>query len=494
MNNVATTVSQLFQSCYGILPDKITKLPVSGSDRSYFLVTGSDGRQAIATVGADTAENRAFIYLARHFRSHGIPVPEVYAVSDDEMVYIQEYLGDTSLSDMLSPDGSYSTETKKIIERCIRLLPHIQMTGACRMDFSRCYPEQRLSMRTISNDLSYFKYCFLKSVGLDFDECALDSELESLRDIIYDDAKTSVTFMVRDFQSRNIMLKDGNPYVIDFQGGRIGPAQYDLVSFLWQAKAAFPDEIKQHMIEAYIDEAASISPKFDKDKFRTLLPVYVLFRILQTLGAYGFRGWTERKPHFLRSIPNGVKSLFNFFASPMDTEFANAASRFPYLKELSARIADSQKILDLKAIAGLPQYNGLTLTVSSFSYKRGVPYDLSGNGGGFVFDCRGINNPGRYEEYRSLTGLDAPVRRFLEEDGEIISFLSNATAIVEKSVECYMQRGFSSLCVAFGCTGGRHRSVYSAETLAHHFAVKYPLVRVVVHHREQNLLTVLTTL
>lgn len=494
METVETSVLLLYQSYYGTLPKEIIRLPGSGSDRIYYLMAASDGKKVIATVGTDVSENRTFIYMARHFHNLGLPAPEIYAVSDDETAYLQEYLGDQSLADRLSSDGSYSLETKELIERCVRLLPHIQLTGGRNMDFSRCYPEETLSLRTISNDISYFKYCFLKPSGIEFDELALDRELEYLRDIIYADAQKAKTFMIRDFQSRNILLKSGTPYIIDFQGGRRGSAQYDLVSFLWQAKAAFPMDMKQHMIEAYMDEAVAICPEFDSDEFKASLPAYVLFRILQTLGAYGFRGWTERKPHFLQSIPNGVIGLCDFFSSPIDTVFANYCSRFPYLKDISVKLAASNKVMDLKALVRLPFFNGLTLTVSSFAYKRGVPYDLSGNGGGFVFDCRGIHNPGRYTEYKLMTGLDAPVKEFLETDGEILNFLSDCTSIVERTVECYLRRGFSSLHVSFGCTGGRHRSVYSAETLGRYFAEKYPQLRVVIHHREQQVLTILTGL
>ncbi len=492
MGTVETSITNLYQRCYGVNPDEMTKLPVSGSNRSYFLVSDLSGRQVIATVGTDVQENQTFIYLARHFRNIGLPVPQIFDVSDDATVYLQEYIGDQSLYDKLPNNASYSSVTKKLIERCVRVLPHIQFNGSRNMDFSRCYPEESLSRNTISNDISYFKYCFLKPSGIEFDEQSLDKELEYLRDLIYTDSQKADTFMVRDFQSRNIMLKGDNPYVIDFQGGRRGPAQYDLASFLWQAKAAFPTEIKLQMIEAYIDEAVNLNHKFDSGKFRASLPIYVLFRILQTLGAYGFRGWTERKPHFLRSIPNGVKGLSDFFHSPVDEMFAHVASRFPYLSFISSKIISSPKVSDLAELVGLPDFDGLTLTVSSFSYKRGIPYDLSGNGGGYVFDCRGVHNPGRYDEYKPLTGLDRPVIDFLESNGEIVNFLSDCTSLVEKTVERYLSRGFTSLSVSFGCTGGRHRSVYSAESLGNYFAQRYPHIRVVIHHREQQILKELT--
>lgn len=467
-------------------------VPVSGSNRAYYIITGNDGRSVVGTVGTDINENRTFIYLSRHFRTKGLPVPEVYAVSDDETVYLQEFLGNLSLADTFPINADYQETNLEQIEKVVRVLPHFQITGAKGLDFSRCYPEPALNGRTVTNDLSYFKYCFLKSCGVEFDERLLDSELEDLRNLIVKDADKSDTFMLRDFQSRNVMLRSGNPWVIDFQGGRRGPMQYDLVSFLWQAKAAFTTVIRQNMINAYLDEVAELSPEINTTEFLDNLPYYVLFRILQTLGAYGFRGWTERKPHFLRSIPKGADGLHELFSSPMNSTFVKMASRFPYLKELSERIVNSAKVADLRDLVKVPQaFDGLTLTVSSFSFKRGVPYDLSGNGGGFVFDCRGVHNPGRYDEYKSMTGLDAPVKDFLEKDGEIFGFLDHCKSLVDNSIRCYLIRGFTSLCVSFGCTGGRHRSVYSAESLGRYFAKTYPEVRVLIHHREQGILTVL---
>lgn len=264
-----------------------------------------------------------------------------------------------------------------------------------------------------------------------------------------------------------------------------------MASFLWQAKARFTDEIKREMISAYVDEARRTDKDFSGELFCESFPYFVLFRTLQTLGAYGFRGWTERKPHFLQSIPDGVKGLVGIFESDILPSFKKISEDFPYLNALAHDLLTSPKVLDISSLVSFPDFNGLTLTVTSFSYKRGVPYDLSGNGGGFVFDCRGIHNPGRYDEYKPLTGLDEPVIRFIEENGEIYPFLRECEALVDNSVKRYLERGFNSLSVAFGCTGGRHRSVYSAQALGRYFAERYPEIRVVINHRERRILNVL---
>ena len=493
-------ISGMYKRYFGILPAGIRPLAGAGSNREYYIVSAEEGRSpshVVATYGRDQEENRAFVGLSRHFKAKGLPVPMVFCENEDCSIYLQEYLGDKSLFDFMASgrnSGAFNNDELAMIEKCVRMLPHFQIEGAKGLDFGKCCMESEMNAGTISNDLNYFKYCFLKSSGLEFSEKKLDMELGHLAYVIEDNVVNTDTFMVRDFQSRNIMLHGGIPYLIDFQGGRRWPMEYDLASFLWQAKAKFTAEIKRAMIAAYVDEAKSIDADFMADKFCEAFPYFVLFRILQTLGAYGFRGWTERKPHFLQSIPAGVRGLADFFDCGILPSFNDMTWHFPYLKELAGELCSSQKIKDLEGVSELPSFQGLTLMVTSFSYKRGVPYDLSGNGGGFVFDCRGVHNPGRYEEYKPLTGLDAPVKEFLKENGEIFPFLKECEALVESSVKRYLERGFTSLSVAFGCTGGRHRSVYSAEALGKHFAERYPEIRVVVNHREQRIFRVLNGL
>lgn len=282
--------------------------------------------------------------------------------------------------------------------------------------------------------------------------------------------------MYRDFQSRNVMIKDGEPYFIDFQGGRRGPAEYDIVSFVTQARAAFPQDVREMLVDTYI-ESASRYVDIDSSEFKRRFREFYLLRTLQVLGAYGFRGKFERKPHFLKSIPAAIDNLASIIND-------GALDEYPYLMKVLASVVEKEKT---PPAANILQESSLTVTVISFSYKKGIPADLSGNGGGFVFDCRGMENPGRYEEYKKITGLDGPVIEFLEHKGEIITFLDHCFGLVDPSVECYDRRGFTSLSVNFGCTGGQHRSVYGAQKMAEHIKAKFPHVKVHLIHREQNI-------
>ena len=320
-------------------------------------------------------------------------------------------------------------------------------------------------------DLNYFKYCFLKPSGLEFDEVLLQDDFEKLADDLL--LSDTDTFLYRDFNARNVMVKDGEPYFVDFQGGRRGPVFYDVASFAWQARAKFSEDQKEKMLSAYL-EAYSAYSSMDERSFRSSLRLFVLFRLLQVLGAYGFRGWVEHKANFVTSIPAAIGELKAWLSDPSDT--------YPYLMQTLERLTAMPRFAEEAAEDGV-----LEVKVYSFSFKKGVPYDPSGNGGGYVFDCRSIHNPGRYEPYKKLTGRDEPVIRFLEDDGEIIGFLEHAYGVLDPHVETYMKRGFTSLMVSFGCTGGQHRSVYCAEHMAHHLAQKYPGIRVRLIHREQHL-------
>lgn len=496
MTDIRAELEQLYVAHFGSAAAEVTPLAGAGSNRKYFRLTAPESARAevppsvIGTVGTDPLENRAFIALATHFAEKGLPAPRVLAATPSCMAYLQTDLGSLSLFDALAPArnrGAFSAEEEALVERAVRMLPHVQIEGARCLDFSACFPAPAMDGQMIANDLNYFKYCFLKSSGVEFSEQAIDGELRALASLLEADAAEATTFMVRDFQSRNVMIHNGSPYLIDFQGGRRGPMAYDLASFLWQAKARFPQPLRERMIDVYMSEAKSIDPAFNEERFRAALPRFVLFRMLQTLGAYGFRGWAEGKPHFLQSIPAGVDGLVELLTSPW---FRSAAigEGFAALAEVLGRVVASPKVEAIKELCSAEPFEGLTVTVSSFSYKKGHPTDLSGNGGGFLFDCRAVHNPGRYDEYKPLTGRDEPVIRFLEENGEIHTFLSHVYPLVDASVERYLSRGFNSLSIGFGCTGGRHRSVYSAEATAAHLAARYPQARILLHHREQHLM------
>ncbi|MDR0939644.1 MAG: phosphotransferase [Mediterranea sp.] len=462
-------LKELYREATGSPSDNMVELPGAGSNRRYYRLTGT--RPMIGVIGTSTPENEAFLYMAAHFRQAGLPVPEVYAVSADKSRYLQEDLGDTSLFQAIAngrATGNFDEEEKRLLRRAIRLLPTLQFEGAKGFDYTRCYPRSTFDRRSVYWDLNYFKYCFLKATGLEFSEERLEDDFDQMAYVMA--CMPKQTFMYRDFQSRNVMIRDGEPWLIDFQGGREGPPHYDVASFLWQAKANFPETLRQELLNEYIDSLRQYQP-VDDERFREQLRHFVLLRTLQVLGAYGFRGYFEKKTHFVESVPYAMANLRGLLREGIPA--------YPYLAELLERLANDERF----AIKQKSATTSLTVDIKSFAYKNGIPDDASGNGGGFVFDCRAIHNPGRYERYQSLTGNDEPVARFLEEGREMFAFLKHAYALVDPSVERYLKRGFTHLAVNFGCTGGQHRSVYAARRLAEHLSRKYG-VRVVLEHRE----------
>ena len=462
-------IEQLYYNYAKECPQKLEQLPISGSNRHYYRVYGTRGT-CIAVEGTSITENKAFIELANHFHKQGLPVPQVYSCSDDYSCYLQEDLGNESLFDVVSKQAS-SHETQALLHDTMRLLPAVQYRGAQGLDFSVCYPQPEFDRRTVMFDLNYFKYCFLKSTGLEFDEMRLENDFETMANVLLQ--QMSDTFLYRDFQARNVMVKDGKPYLIDFQGGRKGPIYYDVASFLWQAKANYPSALRQELLDSYLTALQSYQT-ISKETFSANLRHFVLFRTLQVLGAYGFRGYFEKKQHFLQSVPFAVANLRELLQEPF--------AEYPYLTEVLLELTNLPKFEPAK-----PQNpQRLLVRIFSFSYKKGIPEDVSGNGGGYVFDCRSTNNPGRYEPYKKLTGLDEPVIQFLEKDGEIVSFLESVYALADAHVARYLERGFTNLMFAFGCTGGQHRSVYSAEHLAVHLSEKFD-VDIILEHREQGI-------
>ena len=463
-------LEDLYMRHVGATPKSVVELPSSGSNRRYFRLLGD--KDLIGVLGTCAEENEAFVYMSDHFRGHGLRTPKVVSVSDNRMAYLQEDLGDTLLFNAIEKGRltrSFSSEEKELLVRTIRALPDIQFAGAVGLDFNYCYPSSQFDVRTIMWDLNYFKYCFLKATGLEFQEDRLEDDFQALADMLM--RSQSGTFMYRDFQSRNVMIKDGEPWFIDFQGGRKGPFYYDVASFLWHAKANYPESLRRELIGEYIDSLRKYQ-YIDEQYFMEQLRHFVLFRTLQVLGAYGFRGYFEKKPHFMQSVPFAIANL----RALLDRPYAE----YPYLNSLLDRL------VNLKQFSDDLQKKSLTVRVMSFAYKKGIPNDPSGNGGGFVFDCRAVNNPGKYERYKPFTGLDSQVIKFLEDDGEVVSFLDNCYALVDASVARYKERGFTNLMVSFGCTGGQHRSVYCAQHMAEHIHKKFN-VKVELVHREQNI-------
>lgn len=455
-------LAKLFKARYGSEPESVVPLSGSGSARRYFRLRGADGASAIGVLGTDRRENDTFIYMSRQMRAAGLRAPEVYAVSRDGMAYLQQDLGDVSLfSKLHTPEGDAA------MREVMRTLHQFQS----KVDFKeeKLYPVSHFGMDEVKWDLNYFKYCFLKATGVVIDEAALDKDFDELIMNILIAFPPGLVY--RDLQSRNIMLFEGKPWWIDFQSARRGPAFYDVASLLWQASARFTPEERMDYFAEYL--ATTSYPWIMKGMgvdIEKQLYLMVLFRTLQVLGAYGLRGLTERKAHFLQSIPAALGTVRELLEN-------GTLEPYPELTRL------------LREIVAMPRFQpkdeeGLTVTVFSFSYKKGYPEDLSGNGGGFMFDCRAMHNPGRYEQFKALTGRDEAVRRFLEQKGEVQPFVESAWSLVRPSVARYLERGFTSLQVGFGCTGGRHRSVYCAERMAERIREAFPAAKVKIEHRE----------
>jgi aminoglycoside/choline kinase family phosphotransferase len=460
------------------------RLKGAGSNREYYRLTSLDGETVIGVKGTSAQENEAFIYLSGHFDKQGIPVPKVLGVSGDSMCYLQTDLGDISLFDAIregrEKGGDYSNEEGALLARVIRLLPKIQFEGAKGLDATRCYPQMEFNKTGVMFDLNYFKYCFLKPSGVEFNEVELEKAFREFAKNLIPEHNT--TFMYRDFQARNVMLYHGEPYFIDFQGGRRGPIQYDLVSFLWQASAHYPYKLRDFLMQLYFEELEKYM-EVDRQEFGIMMMGFEALRLMQVLGAYGYRGYFERKPHFLQSIPAAMENLEHLLE---DGALLWIVPK--YLMEILSDLVEKYNATK-HAKASVSKYDGagsLVVDVYSFAYPKGIPADESGNGGGYVFDCRAIHNPGRYDEYKPLTGLDAPVMRFLEENGEVLTFLSHVYELADAHAARYIKRGFTHLQFAFGCTGGRHRSVYCAQHVAEHLHEKFG-IEVRIHHREQNI-------
>ena len=500
----------LYREWSGAEPALCEQLPVAGSNRVYYRLTDAAGQSVIGVIGTSRDENHAFVYLCRHFTKRQLPVPHLLAVSQDELRYLESDLGAVSLFNAISggreAGGRYTLKEQELLKRTIRELPNIQIRGARELDFSQCYPQPEFDTNSVLFDLNYFKYCFLKATELDFHELKLEADFRLLaKDLT---SEPCDAFLYRDFQARNVMLVDEKPYFIDFQGGRKGPYYYDLASFLWQASARYPHKLRRELVYEYYNELKNYTEVPTPHHFVNRLSLFVLFRTLQVLGAYGFRGYFERKQHFIKSIPPAMQNLRELLAEvnfpyPYLVTVLKQLTELPQFRQLdvTASRADGFRTTENNPYKPHPQdgpatfskYDAqgpLVVRVYSFSYRKGIPEDESGNGGGYVFDCRSTHNPGRYEPYKQLTGLDEPVIRFLEDDGEILTFLSSVYKLADAHVRRYIQRGFTSLMFSFGCTGGQHRSVYSAQHLAEHLHAKFG-IEVHVIHREQGITQVL---
>ncbi|NJD09463.1 MAG: phosphotransferase enzyme family protein, partial [Gemmatimonadetes bacterium] len=466
---------RLFAERFGHPPRSVLEIAGDGSNRTYFRLVGSGLETAVGAYGPDREENRAFISFTRSFRAGGMPVPELYGVDEAARIWLEEDLGDTTLFNALvearKRDGSEFPEPMlPLYRRVLEWLPRFQVEGARLIDFSHAYPRAAFDRQSIVWDLNYFKYHFLKLAQVPFNEERLERDFEKLADFLLQ-ADTSL-FLYRDFQSRNIMLDDaGAPRFIDYQGGRRGAPQYDIASLLYDAKAAIPDAVRDQLLSYYLDQLAQYQV-VDREAFSQLYRGYVLVRIMQAMGAYGYRGFFERKARFLQSVPYAARNLRTIIERGLPVPL-------PELLRTFERIAR-----DWSDLSAPPAARGLTLHITSFSYRQGYPEDRGGHGGGFVFDCRALPNPGRHLEYSDLCGRDAAVVDYLERAPETHEFWRHVRSLVDNQIAEYLRRGFTSLSVSFGCTGGQHRSVYIADRLAAHVRHEYPQVTAQLAHRE----------
>lgn len=450
---------------------KKTVISANGSNRIYHRMQ-SDNHRCIAAYNPDVRENEAFFYFAQQMRDHGIRVPEIYAISADRTRYLQQDLGDTTIYSYITSKRAnfmdVDDDIRRLFQSALDDLILIQ-TRIRNADFHYAYPRPRFDRQSLQWDLNYFKYYFLKMGNIPFDEQRLEDDYNLFIDYLLDEDCSY--FLYRDFQARNIMIgPDKELYYIDFQGARQGAAQYDVASLLYSAKSDVPQPIRKELLDYYIDHLSQLID-IDQKSFRHKFYGYVLARIMQAMGAYGFRGFYEKKDYFLRSIPLAVSNLRYIIRN------IELPIHIPELSQVWEKIAYNDYYQD--------KDDRLNIRIFSFSYKKGIPPDKSGNGGGFVFDCRALPNPGRYEEYKQLTGMDQPVIDFLKEKPEIAAFLDHTKALVSQSIEDYQSRGFQNLMVNFGCTGGQHRSVYCAEQMAEYVRKHYDC-RVVLRHIEQQ--------
>ena len=463
-------IKELFKQWSGENASEIKQLPESGSNRVYYRVSSPD-KHAIATYNPDRAENEAFVYINKKLKKAGVNVPTIYVKDLDNNIYLQQDLGSTDLFQKVS-DGHQNGTTDYIdrYKQVIRSMPDIQYNVSRDFDFSICYPRLAFDKQSMLWDLNYFKYHFLKLAYTPFHEQKLEDDFRAFVNFLT--TSPSYFFLYRDFQSRNIMIYQDKVYFIDYQGGRKGALQYDLASLLFESKTSLSIEQRNDLLNYYI-EVFGEYPFFDKKVFLKYYPGFILIRMLQAFGAYGYRGYFERKPYFLQSIPPAIENLEWLLAN------YDLGVKLPHL------------ISTLKCMVSQPVFhvphseeNKLTITIHSFSFRKGIPEDYSGNGGGFVFDCRSLPNPGRYEEYKAFTGLDQKVIEYLEDKPEINKFIQNTSRLIGSVIENYRERKFTQLAVNFGCTGGQHRSVYSSEKISAFIRTKYPDVIVVLHHRE----------
>jgi aminoglycoside/choline kinase family phosphotransferase len=464
-------LKQLFERHFQSPAERVQPLQgqLGGSGRKIIRLA-NEQVSAIGILGDVREENIAFLEFSKHFRRHDLPVPEIYGQDLDHGAYLEEDLGNVTLFEYLSENRSGADVAPQAVDayrKVVAVLPQFQIVAGKDLNYKYCYPRNSFDRQSISWDLNYFKYYFLRLAGIPFSEQALEDDFNRLTKFLLTAQRDF--FLYRDYQSRNVMLRDGNPFFLDYQGGRRGALHYDIASLLYDAKADLPPELRLQLLDYYL-EVLSGFVKVDRENFISLYYGYVYVRVMQALGAYGFRGFYERKAHFLQSVPYALKNirwLLHNVKLPID---------MPTLLEAFRSMLGSERLLGLASEA-----NTLTVRVFSFSFHQGIPKDDSGNGGGYVFDARSIPNPGREEKFKELTGKDTPVVDYLNQLESVHQYLANVMSLVDATIASYQRRGFKHLMVSFGCTGGQHRSVFFAEQLAKHLQNRNG-VEVVVRH------------
>src|SRR5712692_1582743 len=466
-------LKKLFEQHFHEPPDHLVALQgdLGGSGRKIIRLS-NEKTSAIGILYGGREENAAFLEFSKHFRRHGLPVPEIYAEALNQGAYLEEDLGDTTLFEFLSKNRTGDNIASQVVEayrKVVAVLPRFQVEAGRDLNYSVCYPIASFDRQSIAWDLNYFKYYFLRLAGIPFNEQALEDDFSRLAEFLLSAPRDY--FLYRDFQSRNILLRAGDPFFVDYQGGRKGALQYDIASLLYDAKADLPPELRQQLLDHYLDRLSSFI-QLDREAFLRYYYAYVYIRIMQALGAYGFRGFYERKAHFLQSVPYALKNLrwlLHHVRLPVP---------LPALMDAFKGMLASEKLQGLASEA-----ENLLVRIFSFSFHRGLPKDETGHGGGFVFDGRGLPNPGREERFKHLTGKDAPVIDYLIQQESVHQFLAGVMSLVDASISNYQVRGFKSFMVSFGCTGGQHRSVFLAEQLAKRLRARNGL-GVAVRHLE----------
>ncbi len=469
-------VVRLFERSRGHEPERVEPLTPDGSARRYFRLFDPSGGTLVGAYGPDGDENRAFLSFSRTFTELDLPVPRIHAEHTEAGTWLEDDLGDTTLFDLLSEarreSSGFPAQAAAVYGRVLEWLPRFQVEGGRAVDFSVAYPRAAFDRQSIRWDLNYFKYHFLKLAHVPFHEARLERDFARLAGFLLEADRRH--FLYRDFQSRNVMVRDEEPWFIDYQGGRRGALQYDVASLLWDAKANLPDPLREELLDVYLD-ALENHLEVDREDFRVRYPGFVLVRIMQAMGAYGYRGFFERKPRFLQSVPYAARNIRTLLERGLPIRLPEIEAAFRHIVEEWAPPPSVDQDGD-----------GLVVHVGSFSYRGGYPRDPGGHGGGFVFDCRALPNPGREEAYRAATGLERDVVRWLEERPETAVFWRSVRDLADAQVREYLHRGYTSLCIQFGCTGGQHRSVYLAERLAGHLRAQFPGVEVRLEHRERG--------